>query len=304
MIETPLFLQSADPLDPIEYAADDFRRLLDALLPAEGVVRPSAGGGLVTQRAAGTNMSVDVAAGLVVVVGDDAAGQGRYLVPITVAENVIIPAAPGANSRIDSIVLRVRDPQAGGDPGEDGILEVVSGAAAAVPVAPAIPDTATELARVTVAAGTLAITNAMVTDRRFRGASELAGSAAMVEKLIGEESTTSATYVALATPVAMSAVIGASGMAIVGLSGQVRNSGAAGVDSILGLALSGANVAAATDASSLSLLSRHATTDYERAGRVALLTGLNPGLTTFTEQAKVTGGTGQFYNRHYFVIPL
>src|SRR5207253_1018585 len=82
--------------------------------------------------------------------------QGNYVVRKTVAENVVIPAAPGSNSRIDVVYLQVRDPDAGGSAGDDAIFGIVSGTAAASPVAPALPSTAIELARVTVASGTVA----------------------------------------------------------------------------------------------------------------------------------------------------
>lgn len=160
-IENPLYLQN------LTYSARQDRFLIDYTY-TEGVTDVQAGELAVTQRAAGAAMSVDVAAGTAVIDGDDADLQGAYLVRVTAPESVTIPAPPGANSRIDLVVLRVNDSATtGGDPAQDGgRLEVVVGTAAAVPVAPAVPDTALVLAEVTVAAGVGSITNANIADRR------------------------------------------------------------------------------------------------------------------------------------------
>jgi hypothetical protein len=158
-LENPLFQQANT------VPARHMRGLVQALVDVEGVLPLLAGGLVVTQRAAGTNMSVDVAAGSCVVAGDDEANQGSYLCRSTAIENVAIAAAPGSNSRIDLIVARVRDATVTGT-SSDWILDVIPGTVAASPVAPSTPNTAIPLAKVTVAAGTAAITNAMITDLR------------------------------------------------------------------------------------------------------------------------------------------
>lgn len=160
-IEKPLYLQTQ------EYSARA-DRFLTSYLFTEGVTDVPAGELRVTQRAGGPEMSVDVAAGTAVIDGDDIPDQGAYLVRVTAAENVTIPAPPASNSRIDLVVLQVRDSTAtGGEPGLDGAtLEIVPGTPAASPVAPATPDTALVLARVTVAAGALSILDANITDQR------------------------------------------------------------------------------------------------------------------------------------------
>lgn len=63
----------------------------------------------VTQRGAGANMSVDVAAGEAWVDGDSSAEQGYYHVVNDAVVNVAISAASAANPRIDAIVLAVND---------------------------------------------------------------------------------------------------------------------------------------------------------------------------------------------------
>ncbi|MCW3038472.1 MAG: hypothetical protein JWM31_377, partial [Solirubrobacterales bacterium] len=158
-LEAPLYQQA------LTFPARQDRAFIAAAFDTEGVLRPSAGGLLVAQRAAGTNMSVDVAAGSCIVAGDDEANQGSYFCRSTAVENVVIGAAPGSNSRIDLIVARVRDATVTGV-SSDWILEVIPGAVAASPVVPSTPNTAIPLAKVTVATGTTAITNAMITDLR------------------------------------------------------------------------------------------------------------------------------------------
>ncbi len=122
---------------------------------------------LVSQRAAGTNMSVDIAAGVCVIAGTDIANQGNYVCRSTAVENRTINAAPGAGtSRIDVVYAQVRDAAASGGAFNDWIIAVQTGTAAASPVPPAIPASALQLAYVTVASGVASITAAVIGDRR------------------------------------------------------------------------------------------------------------------------------------------
>ena len=179
----------------------------------------------------------------------------------------------------------------------------MSGTAAASPVAPALPSTAIELARVTVASGTVAITNAMITDRRFPPTTSV-GKRAVRAKVLGEESTTSTTYVALSTACAVTATIGSSGMALVITSSWMRASAGFNVDIYLGFEMTGANVGGPNEDEAL-VYDGTAATNKVGPSRVALLTGLNPGSTVFTQKAKVTAGaTGQFARRELCVVPL
>lgn len=155
-LESPLWEQA------LPYSARLDRALIAAVF-GEGVL--ASGDLAVTQRGAGANLSVDVAAGSAIVTGDDQANQGNYLVKNTAVVNLVIGAPPGANSRIDLIVAQVRDANVTGV-SNDWILSVIAGVAAGAPVAPAVPNTAIALAQVLVATGTAAITNAMITDRR------------------------------------------------------------------------------------------------------------------------------------------
>jgi hypothetical protein len=168
-----------DPLwqDGNTYPARLDRQFIEDVFNIEGVIDPSTGALRVDPRAAGANMSIDVAAGRAVIKGDDEANQGSYRCISTAVENVPIGAAPGSDSRIDLIVARVRDAAVTGGVSSDWVIEAIPGAVAASPVAPAVPNTAIPLAQVLVAAGTASITAGMIADRRTA-----AGNAAYVAK--------------------------------------------------------------------------------------------------------------------------
>lgn len=150
-------------LQAVDYPARLDRALIE-LVGTEGVVDPFGGALAVQQRSAGANMSVDVAAGMCLVTGDDQADQGRYACRNTATVNVTIAAAPASGTRTDIVVGRVRDSSAVG--AVDGFfIEVVTGSGTAGAV-PATPNTAIKLAEVTVPAGAASITTARITDTR------------------------------------------------------------------------------------------------------------------------------------------
>lgn len=126
----------------------------------------AAGDLAVTQRGAGANMSVDVAAGGCVIEGTEAAGQGRYLATSDAVVNVPLAAAPGAgSSRIDLVVATVRDSAFSGTD-DDWIIQAVTGTPAASPVAPSAPASSLVLASVAVASLAASIVDANITDAR------------------------------------------------------------------------------------------------------------------------------------------
>lgn len=160
MTSRPLFLQNAT-----NYTALDLRALIDVPY-FEGVDGQASFN--VNERAAGTNMSVDVNGGRAVIIGNSPSGSRYYMVADDneIAANVPLDPAPASNSRIDLIIARVRDAAVGGGLNNDWTLEAVSGTVASTPVAPAVPNNAIELAQVTVAAGTAAVTESMITQRQ------------------------------------------------------------------------------------------------------------------------------------------
>lgn len=162
------------------YNAREYRRLLDRLLGWDvrtvgGLATSGTGNGgvarvddlKVTQRGAGTNMSVDVAVGAAVVGGTENAHQGNYYVYNDATVNVAISASDPVNPRIDIVGIRVRDSEYSGTSNDAAII-VVTGTPAGSPTEPTLPANFLTLARVDVPAGATQITNANITDRRRR----------------------------------------------------------------------------------------------------------------------------------------
>ena len=159
---------------PIENAgavvnARDYRRLFEAFGASRGV---SAGVTTfaalqVTQRGAGANMSVDVAAGGAVIDGSENTHQGHYHFYVDAVENLVIAAADATYPRIDLVVAKIEDSEYSGAT-DAGSLAVVAGTPAASPAEPAAPANSLVLAAVAVAAGATSVVNANITDRRAR----------------------------------------------------------------------------------------------------------------------------------------
>lgn len=161
--------------------AHDYRRLLGRLLgwdnataggtPTEGtgnggVTRP--GDFAVTQRSAGANMSVDVAAGGVVVWGTENSNQGAYFAYNDAVLNVVIQAAHLTLARKDLVGVQIRDSEYGATGSNDARVVVITGTAGASPAEPAVPENFVTLALVDVPAADTAISTSQVTDRRRR----------------------------------------------------------------------------------------------------------------------------------------
>lgn len=147
------------------YSATLDRQLIDVVFASPGTI---AGTDLaVTQRGAGANMSVDVAAGRCVVTGTDATGQGKYLCWSDAVTNVTIATAPGTGlSRIDLIVAQVRDGNQNAGPNNDWIITAIAGTASSSPSAPSAPPSSFVLAHVAVGANVTSIVTANITDNR------------------------------------------------------------------------------------------------------------------------------------------
>lgn len=142
------------------YPAIVDRQILSALLD-EGVVR----GLKVTANGVDRTLSVGVGQG--VITGDDSSGQGNYLATLTGSNTLVMTAAPGANSRIDLLGLKVQDVTEGGPAGNNIVLAKVDGTAAANPVPPAVPDSFLVLCQSRIAAGQTFFQQSDLTDRRL-----------------------------------------------------------------------------------------------------------------------------------------
>jgi len=168
----PPFCEDIDSI----YSGDEFSLPFRDLV-GEGVV--GTGHFAVSQRGAGANMSVDVAAGRAWVEGDeDTSAQPTYQVKSTSIVNVAIATADGSNARIDRVVLRVEDDTFDGSNERRAVLETLEGTPAGSPSAPAEPDNAITLALVSVPASDTTITNAQITDMRERA--RVAGGAVLL----------------------------------------------------------------------------------------------------------------------------
>lgn len=189
---------TSDGAGAVTYTANEWRTLLTNLF-TEGIL--GAGSFAVTQRAAGANMQLDIAAGVAVLTGDNAAGQGRYLIRDDAAdtEAVTISTANPTNPRIDRVGIQLRDPSEGGSAGRDAIFSVVTGTAASSPSAPAAPDSFLTLALVSVAAGATSIVNANITDSRTH--------ATLVHDVVGTDAVDNAAIVAGAVTLAEQATV-------------------------------------------------------------------------------------------------
>jgi hypothetical protein len=161
-LHKPLYMQAAGGDPTIAYPAVEDRLLITSMWETEGVI---AGGLKVSQRAAGANFSVDVAAGQAVISGDDVANQGTYQVFSDAVENLTIPAPPGSGTRIHRVVAQVRDKlHSGSYSTYDWLLQVLEDTGSGTP---AVPGSAYSLALVSVSAGQASVLDSHITGTRF-----------------------------------------------------------------------------------------------------------------------------------------
>ena len=112
-------------------------------------------------------MSVSIAAGWAVIVGNYTSNMGAYSVYNDAAVAGTITTADATNPRIDRICLTVSDSAYTGSTNTVAV-NVVAGTPAGSPVAPATPTNSISLATVLVGAGVTTIVTANITDTRVR----------------------------------------------------------------------------------------------------------------------------------------
>lgn len=189
------------------YDAADIRRMFQGVA-AEGVL--SSGSYAVTQRGAGANMTVDIAASTgegVRVQGDAVTLQGLYYVPPHSAViNESIAAADATNPRNDLVVLEIKDTThdaSGSNLAQTRVVTGTPNASAAqtdalgVNGTPSLPASAIPLAVVNVPATDTSITTSQIDDRRpfvWHGGS---GGKSIITT---EEARTNTAYAKLTTP--------------------------------------------------------------------------------------------------------
>lgn len=150
------FLQNAGAVNN----ARDFRRFFAGVFLSEGVL--GATDLDVTQRAAGANMSVDVASGRCLI-SDAQTMQGLYPLVSDATTNLAIASNSSGSTRIDLVVARVKDTEYA-DASNAKTIEIVQGTAGSG--VPATPTRCLKLAEVTVASGAGSITNANIAEAR------------------------------------------------------------------------------------------------------------------------------------------
>lgn len=174
----PLYTQQGIGTTPGYDAID--RRRASMIGLQEGVLDPTSY--MVTQRAAGATMTVDIAANVTdalgsgvaaVVQGDSVVAQGLYPVPPHSAViNEAITAAHATLPRVDMVVLEVLDHIHDSSGSNLARVRVVNGTATSGATldnrtgATALPASCLLLADVLVAGGATSITNAVIRDRR------------------------------------------------------------------------------------------------------------------------------------------
>jgi hypothetical protein len=157
-LEKTVFVAAApgDPLIPVDDR--DMRILIDAVAD-EGV----AGWNdyRVTQRAAGANQSVDIAAGIAVVKGDTQSGQGKYAQRNDAVINFTdIPAPPSSGTQTYVIVLQINDKRNNvGTTYDPQIIRLAQGVNT-------VPTNAMPLAKITRRAGQSSVLTADILDMR------------------------------------------------------------------------------------------------------------------------------------------
>lgn len=116
------------------------------------------------------------------------------------------------------------------------------------------------------------------------------------------ETTSSTTYVDLATVTSVTVTVGPNGRVLLNLSAEFF-ANTVGVTCYVSVSVSGATSRAATDGQALVLTVPTTSTVFQ-ASRSMVLTGLTPGSTTFSIKHRVSSGTGTFSRRELIAIPL
>lgn len=162
MADYPLLIQATGGDAAISYTGPDFRQLIDVIAQS-GVC--TMGAFRVTQRGAGANLSVDVAAGQAVIQGTSVTRQGKFLVDSTATVNTGTAGnitVPGSGTRTHRVIIRARDKQASGT-AYGWSIEVLEDTGSGLP---ALPASSIDLASIAVPAGSASVTDSMITDRR------------------------------------------------------------------------------------------------------------------------------------------
>jgi len=151
------------------HPAENDRLTTQALYATTGIIGLTS---LAVTQNGTPNMSVNIAAGWAAIVGTSTTTQGTYVSYNDAVVNAAIATAPATNSRIDLVCLTVNDAYYSGST-NNIVVNVVTGTAAASPVAPATPANSIALAQVLVGTSVTSILNANITDVRVQTTTNL-----------------------------------------------------------------------------------------------------------------------------------
>jgi microcystin-dependent protein len=151
------------------YPAQYDRLFLQDVTRSTSLLLSGSGAYLVSQHAGTPGMSVDIAPGRISVVGTDAPNQGSYICWSDTVVNPSVTASPPAGqSRIDNVVVQVRDDNVIGGGNNDFQIKIVTGTPATTgsQSPPTLAPSSVLLAQILVGPLASSVTNAMITDSR------------------------------------------------------------------------------------------------------------------------------------------
>jgi hypothetical protein len=292
----PIWMQATGGDPQIQYAAQELRQILSGIFISEGVIG-AANSCQVTQRGAGANFSVDIQAGYFMAQGDDVSNQGMYIIRAPTVENLVTPTAPGSGTRVHRVVGQIRDKlHLGSWTTYDAVPLLLQDTGSGTP---AIPNSALGLGLVSIAAGQVSVQTAHITDTRInaRVASSLF---APIEASSGTNvTTTSASFVALSSPLALTFIAPSSGAVWINLDSSLEC--VAGQWALFGFEIRNNNISgsvfkAAADNDSVQMQGA----DFGFFGRRIYVSGLTPGNTYFVRdmgKSSNAGDTASFFYR-------
>lgn len=120
-------------------------------------------------------LNLSVAAGNVFILGTVTATQGMYQSFNDGPQSLVVATAHPTLARIDRVCITVND-SAYGSLADNVVIQILTGTAAASPVAPTLPANSISLATVAVAATATNLTNANITSTRVVATLALGGS--------------------------------------------------------------------------------------------------------------------------------
>jgi hypothetical protein len=167
------------------HPAENDRLSTQALYATTGIIGTNS---LAVTQNSTPGMSVFVASGWAAIVGTTQVNMGTYVGYNDAQVTLAIAVSPVANSRIDLVVMTVNDAFYTGAL-NSVVLTVVTGTAAATPVAPTTPANSIALAQILVGASVTSILTANITDVRVNTTTNLpvltaAGTATLTNKTL------------------------------------------------------------------------------------------------------------------------